>query len=335
MAARSEGGYKEFVEFLKTAPSLDEATDEDVTELTGIVARGSDGKFAITTGEGQTYELDAEAVRRFRADAGTGLTPVVTIRITASALKDAVLRPIKPVFKDIVKDPIKDIISDQGTGFGKDIHTDPIVDKPTHKDIKTDPLADKTPHKDFTTDPLVDKAPPKDLKTDFIPDKIPHKDLHKDPLQDPLDTGWADSVGKPAGDPVDIPDPAGGVINPAAGFNAAATPFVMQTPHHAAAHLVAQQMGVPQTMRAGGGAQLKGASYDTIKEVSWGETVKEPALDTRKEMIFDTRKEMVWDTWVETGPYTIQEGVIDPGQVFGPQPEPWAVGPGAVAGFRG
>ena len=136
--------------------------------------------------------------------------------------------------------------------------------------------------------------------------------------------------GKPAGDPVDMPDPAGGLFNPAAA--AGVTPFVMQTPHHAASHLVAQQMGSPYAAAALSGAQLKATRYDTIKEVAWGETVKEPISDTRKEMVFDTRKEMVWDTWVENGPNTMQEVVFDPGQGFGPQPDPWT---GTAAGNFG
>ena len=319
MAAAPEGGNKEFLEFLKRTPTLDELNADDATELSGVVARGTEGKFTLTTGDGQTYELDAAAVQRFRAEAGQGLHPVVTIRISAEAVKAAALRPIKPLFKDMIKDPIKDIIADQGTIFGKDVRTDPIIDKPLHKDIHTDPLQDKNPHKDFITDPIADKKP--------------FKDIHKDPIQDPLDTGWADQVGKPAGDPVDIPDPAGGLVNPAAAAFAGATPFVMQTPHHAASHLVAQQMGVPYATAGAGAAQLKTARYDTIKEVAYGETVKEPIADTRKEMVFDTRKEMVWDTWVEGGPNTWQEGVFDPGQVV-VQPE-WGAGLGAAAGgFR-
>ena len=318
MAAQPEGGNKEFLDFLKRAPTLDEANADDATELTGVVNRGAEGKFAITTGDGQTYELEAAAVQRFRVEESQGLSQVVTVRISAEALKNAVLRPIKPIFKDIGKDPIKDIIHDHGTLHGKDFRTDPIVDKPIHKDIRTDPIQDKNPHKDFATDPIVDKKP--------------FKDIHKDPLQDPLDTGWADVAGKPAGDPVDFPDPAGGLVNPAAAAGGA-TPFVMQTPHHAASHLVAQQMGAPYATAALGGAQLKAARYDTIKEVAYAETVKEPVTDTRKEMVFDTHKEMVWDTWVEGGPHTMQEGVFDPGQVV-VQPE-WGAGLGAAAGgFR-
>ena len=288
MAAQPEGGNKEFLEFLKRTPTLEEANADDATELSGVVTRGSEGKFALTTADGQTLELDPAGVQRFRTEAGPGLHPVVTLRISAEALKAAVIRPIKPVFKEIAKDPIKDIIHDHGTIFAKDVRTDPIADKPLHKD------------------------------------------LHKDPIQDPLDTGWADQVGKPAGDPVDIPDPAGQVVNPAAAAFAGATPFVMQTPHHAASHLVAQQMGAPYAA-AGAGAQLKTARLDTIKEVAYAETVKEPVTDTRKEMVFDTRKEMVWDTWVEGGPYTLQEGVFDPGQVV-VQPE-WGAGFGGVRQF--
>ena len=315
--AINEGGNKEFLELLKSSPTLDEAASGETVELAGLVARSGDGKFAITTGEGQTYELDPAAVTRFRAEAGPGLSRMVTIQISAEALKAAVLRPLKPVVKDVIKDPIKDLITDgQNTIAGKDIRTDPITDKPLHKDIHTDPLADKHFPKDVRTDPLVDKQL--------------SKDIHKDPIQDPLDTGWADAVGKPAGDPVDIPDPTGQVVNPAfsaAGFAAGATPFVMQTPHHAASHLVAQQMGAPQ---AAFGAQLKPAFRDTIKEISRPETIKEPVFDTYKEVVWDTRKEMVWDTYFEGGPYTLQEGTIDPGQIAGgPVPDPWA---GAMAG---
>lgn len=315
MAAQPEGGNKEFLEFLKRTPTLEEASADDATELSGVVTRGSEGKFALTTADGQTLELDPAGVQRFRTEAGPGLHQVVTLRISAEALKAAVIRPLKPIFKELAKDPIKDIIHDHGTIFAKDVRTDPVTDKPLHKDIRTDPIQDKSPHKDFATDPVVDKPL--------------HKDIHKDPIQDPLDTGWADQVGKPAGDPVDIPDPAGQVVNP--GFAAAAAqPFVMQTPHHAASHLVAQQMGAPYAA-AGAGAQLKTARLDTIKEVAYAETVKEPVTDTRKEMVFDTRKEMVWDTWIEGGPYTLQEGVFDPGQVV-VQPE-WGAGFGGVRQF--
>jgi hypothetical protein len=319
--AINEGGNKEFLELLKSAPTLDEAASGETVELTGLVARSGDGKFAITTGEGQTYELDPAAVTRFRAEAGPGLSRAVTVQISAEALKAAVLRPIKPLIKDMIKDPIKDMISDGGgTLHGKDIQTDPITDKSLPKDIHTDPIADKHFPKDVRTDPIVDKPI--------------HKDIRKDPIQDPIDTGWADAVGKPVGDPGNIPDPAGQVTNPAfaaAGFAAGATPFVMQTPHHAASHLVAQQMGGAQA--AFGAPQFKPALHDTIKEIARAETIKEPVFDTYKEMIWDTRKEMVWDTYIEGGPYTLQEGTFDPGQIAGgPIPVPWA---GAAAGGFG
>jgi len=315
MPIHSEGGSKEFIEFLKTAETLEEATSGATTELSGLVTRSGDNAFAITTGEGQTYELDPGAVQRFRAEQGSGLTMVVTIRIASDVLKAAVLRPLKPIIKDIFTDPIKDLISDGGGGtvLGKDLITDPQTDKQPLKDIQSDPGTDKPIPKDFITDPQVDKRP--------------FKDIHKDPLQDPINTGFTDNGGKPFGDPGNIPDPAGPVISPAfqaAAATAEAMPFVMQTPHHAASHLVAQQLGATPAF----GAQFKAAARDTLKEIAVGETVKEPAFDTRKEMIIDTRKEMVWDTWVEGGPFTNQEGTFDPGNQFpsGPLPEPWAGG---------
>jgi hypothetical protein len=300
MAAQTQdGGNREFREFLRAAPSLDDASSGAHTELTGLVSRtGEAGKFAITTGDGKTYELEVGAVQKFRTDAGSGLTPVATIQVASEVLKNATLRTVKPIIKDMIKDPIKDVIHD-GTLHGKDIHTDPIVDKPIHKDIHTDPLADKHLH----TDPLVDKHP--------------LKDIHKDPLQDPINTGFADLATTGAGDPVNIPDPAGQVTNPAvaAGFAAQAggvTPFVMATPHQAPQHLVAMQAGMPQTAALGAAAQLKPLHYDTAKEVAWAETIKEPIRDTLKELIHDTRKELIFET--------VYEPIYDPTQVQQPGP---------------
>jgi hypothetical protein len=280
----NQNGNKEFLEFLRSAPSLEDASAGATTELTGLVSRTTDGRFAITTGDGQTFEMEVGAVQRFRPVEGGGFSPIATILVSSEALKNATLRPLKPIIKEIAKDPIKDIIHDgTHTYFSKDIATDPIADKHLPKDIRTDP----------------------------IQDKHPFKDIRKDPLQDPIDTGWADVAGTGPGDPIATPDPAGRVTNPAFGqfaemAAAGVTPFVMATPHHAPAHLVAQQAGVPQAVFAGA-PQLKQTAYDTIKEVAYAETIKEPVRDTHKELVFDTRKELVWETW--------QEGVFDPGQV--------------------
>lgn len=307
MTTPSEGGNKEFLAFLREAPSLDDASSGATTELTGVVTRAGEGRFAMTTGDGRTIELDPAAVKRFRVVGSAGLSSVVSIQVAADALKDAIQRPIKPLVKDLIKDPIKDIVHD-GTLAGKDIHTDPLVDKALPKDLHTDPIADKPPTKDLHTDPAVDKPL--------------FKDLHKDPLQDPVNTGIADVAGTGIPDvagtgPADQGgfDPSGQTVNPAAAASAAGMmPFVMATPHHAPDHLVQMQLGGAQAALAGGG-RLKPFATDTIKEVAWGETVKEPVFDTRKELAFDTRKEMIWDTWVEGGPYTIAEGTFDPGQV--------------------
>ena len=109
MATGKTTGNSEFLEFLKGAPTLDEATSQETTELTGVVSRTEDGKFAITTAHGQTYEMDAAAVQQFRAVEGHGFSKIATIQITNEALKAAVLRQIKPVFKDMIKDPIKEV----------------------------------------------------------------------------------------------------------------------------------------------------------------------------------------------------------------------------------
>ena len=307
MPARHGGENKEFQEFLKAAPALEDTASGKTTEVSGVVSRTTEGRFAITTGEGQTYELEVAAVRRFRVTEGPGLTPVATIEVDSEALKNATLRPLKPIIKDMIKDPIKEVIYD-GTLHGKDVHTDPLVDKHFPKDLHTDPPVDTPTAKDLQTDPVVDKPV--------------FKDIHKDPLRDPVGTGYADLAGTGPGDPVGVPDPTGQVVNPAAQFAAAAgaqaglTPFVMATPHHAPQHLVAMQAGLQPAAAAGQAAQLKPFALDTLKEVAWGETVKEPIRDTHKELVIDTRKELIWDTWVEGGPYTAVEGTVDPGQVL-------------------
>jgi hypothetical protein len=324
----TEGGNKEFREFLRSSPNLDEASSGENTELTGLVSRTDQaGKFAITTGDGKTYELPVEAVQKFRTTSGPGLTAVATVQVASELLKNPTIRQVKPLIKDMIKDPIKDIIHD-GT-LTKDIHKDPIIDTPTAKDIHKDPVYDtpatKDIHKDpietlaakdVHTDPIADTPAAKDVRTDPAIDKPLFKDIHKDPLNDPVGTLFAD-LGTGPGDPITSPDPAGQITNPAiaAGFAAQAAgamPFVMATPHQAPQHLVNLQAGMPQAAAALGGAQLKQLGHDTIKEVAWAETVKEPIRDTWKEMIHDTRKELVWDTW--------QEQVFDPGQFGQPGP---------------
>jgi len=321
MPAETEGSNRDFRNFLRHAPTLEDAAAGKTTELTGLVSRISDDRFAITTGDGKTYELEVQAVTRFRASEGPGLAAMVTIEIAAEALANATLRPIKPIIKDLHKDPIKDLVSD-GTLYAKDLFTDPVADKQfphdtlAAKDVQTDPVADKHIIKDVRKDPI--------------------KDFAKDPIQDPVNKGWTDPVGTGAADTMGIPDPTGGVVNPFAAQLGAAqlgaaqlgaaqqtgfTPFVMATPHHAPAHLLALQAGAPQAQFAGGAQpQAFKFVYDTYKEIAIAETIKEPIRDTYKELIRDTYKELVFETYFEGGP------IGDPG--------PLTTQPGfGVAGF--
>lgn len=348
MASRKEGGNREFLEFLKDAPTLEEASSGATQELTGLVSRTEDGRFAITTGEGQTYELEVGAVQRFRPLDPGGLTPMATIQVASEALQNATLRPLKPIFKDVYKDPIKDIVHD-GTLAFKDVRTDPVFDnKQIIKDPQKDLPYDTPAAKDIRTDPVFDATHyAKDVRTDPAVDKPIFKDIHKDPLADPIETGFADVAGTGPADPIGgIPDPTGQITNPAFNAFAAAgaqqagmTPFVMATPHHAPQHLVAMQAGLPQMGAFAGGPNFKPA-MDTIKEVAGGETGKQPIFDTAKEMvrdtfkemIRDTYKEMVWDTWIEGGPFTMAEGTFDPGQIV-TQPGVMQAQPYGMPGF--
>ena len=135
MATPREGDTKAFAEYLKEARSFAELTSGETTELTGVVSRSAEGRFGITTADGQTYDLEVTAVRRFRAEAAQGFAGVATIEVRSDALKAASVRQIKPMFKELGKDPIKDIISD-GKHVVKDLIKDPIKDIP--KDIPKD-----------------------------------------------------------------------------------------------------------------------------------------------------------------------------------------------------
>lgn len=280
MASSRDGDGKAFADYLKDAPSLEEASAGATTELTGLISRAGEGRFAITTTEGKTYELEVAAVRRFQPLEGQGLAKAATVEIASEALKAAAIRQIKPLIKDIRKDPIKDIIHD----------------KPVYKDVIYDG---------------------KHLPKDIIKDPIQDKPVHKDPIYDPVNTGLADTIGPNTAAEGPVPDPWT-QIDPSLG-RGGLTPFVMATPHQAPAHLLAMQAGAPAN--AALAPQLKPLATDphTLKEVAWGETVKEAIRDTLKEMIRDTSKEMVWDTWVEGGPYTLVEnGGFDPGVVAQP-----------------
>jgi hypothetical protein len=313
MATSKSSGNAEFMKFLSDAPTLDEASTQETTELTGVVSRTTDGKFAITTPDGQTYELDASAVQQFRPEEGRGFAKVATIQVTNDGLKAAVVRPIKPVFKDLPKDPIKEIINEGKhppfDTLAKDVGTDPVVD---HKRLVTDPNVDTAHFKDLPKDPLTDPGG----GTAWF------KDVHKDPLTDPIGTArFKDVNTDPAIDHVkDLsqegipPDPIGPVVNPAAG---GLTPFAIATQHHAPPQLLAMQMGGAQMAGFPGAQHYKPVQ---LEKYPWAEKV--PWRDTRKEIIWDpTFKEIIHD------PQTLWEQTFDPGQFGrGPVPDPWAGG---------
>jgi hypothetical protein len=296
MAKKGEDGGRSFKDFLAAAPSLDDAASDDSVELTGLVSRTTDGRFAISTHEGQTYELDVDAVLEFREV--EGLASAAAIRVGRDVLEKAVLRPVKPLRKDVIKDVIKDIIKDVAHD-GKHLITDPLVDK----------------------QPPLDKHPPLDT--------FHGKDLHKDPLTDPV-TYIQEQIGTGPGDALVDPGDFGQVVNPA--VNAAAgAPFVMATPHQAPAHLLSLQAGVQAAPTATAMTlatidqlhkridTLKEVNHDTQKELIY-DTRKELIPETHKELIIDTQKE-IYETLVEGGPWTTVEGNPGfPGQGFPGQP---------------
>lgn len=270
----------------------------------------------------------------------------------------------KPIIKDISTDMVKDVLADQ-TFRAKDIITDQGT--PKAKDIATDPLTDKALAKD----------PPKDFnQKEFAKDPI--KDVATDGILDPINTFFNDPGTPGGGGNTGIADTiaegtfteGGGTFAEGGGFDPGqvvtnpvtlqqnlgqpGTPFVMATPHHAPAHLLAMQAGIQQPgvqAAAGpGGKQLtqetgkelasdtlKEPQFDTLKEMNADtgkelikdppldttkEIIKDPSWDTSKEMLRDTRKELVYETWVEGGPFTAQEGTLDPGGLA-TQPPVW------------
>jgi hypothetical protein len=322
-------GNGDFRAFLKSAPTLEDASSQESTIISGLVFQAEGERFAITTADGQTYELEVGAVERFKVMESQGFTPIVTLQLSREALSRATLRPIKPIIKDLHKDIIKEVVHDENKLPWKDIIKDPIRD--TYKEVPKDPIQDT--YKEVSKDPIRDTY--KEVRKDLT------KDIRKDPIFDPAGTlvwdqidpggtGIADTAAENIGQW----DPSQGVVNPAAGMAGAGfgqgdmTPFIMATQHQAPDYMVGQQMGAQPGMQAafGGGGQFKPFAQDTIKEIQY-ETVyafdrqKHFPADTRKEIIFDTRKEMIWDTWIEQGPYTLQETTFDPGTVT--QPPVW------------
>ncbi len=331
MADPMEGGSKEFQAFLKGSPSVDDAARAQTTIVTGMVFRSGDGKFALTGSDGQTLELPADAVEKFRVIDASGAHPVAELHIHSDKFKSASILQFKPFIKDVSTDLIKDILADQ-TFRAKDISTDPV--------------------KDLISDQGTIKA--KDVGTDGVFDPV--NTFFNDPGGG--NTGVADTLVEGPGTFAE----GGGTFAEGGGFDpgqiftnpavqqagaAGMTPFVMATPHHAPAHLLAMQAGIQQPGAAAGGKQLtaetgkelssdtikepqfdtlKEIHQDTMKEIPFDGTLKEiskdPSWDTLKEISHDTRKEMSWDTWIEGGPFTRQEGTFDPGGIA-TQPPVW------------
>jgi hypothetical protein len=281
MPENTEGGSKEFAAFVKSTRSVEELTSGKHVTVRGTVHRSGDAAFVLALG-GQLVELDASSVERFKV-VGSGLHPEVELSINAEALKAGKVVSPKPVFLD---GPHTLFTPDQKS-LVKDVHTDPISDhKPVFKDLHTDPLADQTL---------------------FVLD---HKTVHKDPIMDP--------VGKVPFDPSNTGDESlaegiggigGPVFNPASQQAVAGmTPFVMATPHHAPSAMVDLQMAAAQG-RAN--PQLKPAQFDTVKEVTLDNTLKELIADTHKESVADTIKETIADTHKESVADTLKESVAD------------------------
>lgn len=298
----SASGKRSFAEFLKAAPSLDDAATDDSVELTGLISRTGEGRFAITTPDGQTLDLPVDAVRDFREHDATGASAAATVRVGRDALGGAVIHPKKPVLKDGIKDVIKDVIWD-----GKHLHKDPILDppKPLPKDVHKDPLGD----------------PPKPI---YDPPKHLPKDVHKDPWSDPLK-----HVNDPIIDPGQAVDPASPFViatahqapqhllslqtgAPAAGFGPAPQPKPL-TDTVKESHADTQKEIIVDTQKEVATDTRKEVTYDTQKEIIH-DTYKELIHDTRKELIVDTQKEII-ETVVEGGGTTVEQGG-NPGQIY-------------------
>lgn len=278
MAKKPGGGGRSFQEFLKEAPSLEEAASDDSVELTGLVSRTTDGRFAITTHAGQTYELDVDAVRDFREKEGPGGSSAATIRVGRDLLTDASLRPLKPAIKDLIKDPIKDIIHD-GKRVFKDVHKDPLSDPVTFVQEQIGTGAGDAIGIDPGMGPLVNPAMNYAAGT-YAAAPFVMATPHQAP-QHLLALQMGGALPKPIKDP-----PKDGVKDPVHDNKLVADP---PTTH-------------------------KELTTDRHNDI----TVKELIHDTTaKETIGDTLKELVFDTLVEGGPNTLQEGTFDPGQVLG------------------
>lgn len=300
MAKKPGGGGRSFQEFLKEAPSLEEAASDDSVELTGLVSRTTDGRFAITTHAGQTYELDVDAVRDFREEEGPGGSSAATIRVGRDLLTDASLRPLKPAIKDLIKDPIKDIIHD-GKRVFKDVHKDPLSDPVTFVQEQIGTGAGDAIGIDPGMGPLVNPAMNYAAGT-YAAAPFVMATPHQAP-QHLLALQMGGALPKPIKDP-----PKDGLI---------------ADPPKNDDKLVADHPPPPKDPRTDNTVKepIQDTPHITLKELIL-DTRKELVLDTHKELVVDTHKELVWDTFVEGGANTLAESVFDPRQALNQQGQP-------------
>jgi len=289
---------KEFEEFLKSCPELDEIRDEIV--VTGQVARTKSAEtFALIGADGTQTEVPRSAVRGFQTTAGTGAAGMAELRLSRSALgADLAARLKLPIEKPIITDTIKESPADTL----KESPADTLKELPgdgTFKEMPFDTL------KEIGGGDTLKEGPFDTLK------EVGGADTLKETPFDTLKEGPGDGTGIADTLVEGVGQPGGEVVNPA--LRAGVGPA-----------------GLSPGLSAGlaGTAGLKPAMTDTLKEAMIDQTLKEVINDPKfiKEAVKEVVKEVAFegtgamDTLVEGRPdfggMTLVEGRPDLGGIL-------------------
>ena len=254
---------REFDDFLKSCPDVDEAAAATPLRVVGAVLRTkSADSFVLVGADGSRHDIPRAAVTGFTAIAGAA-NKTAELVLDRALLSEALVRGLGsikiPIEKPLPADTLKEL---SGDGTVKEVPWD------TLKEIGGgDTLKEGT----FDT-----------LKEIGGGDTI--KELPFDTFKEVAGgegTGIGDTLVEGIG------QPGGELVNPA--FNAMA----MQ-------RQVGQQFGGALTLKElPGDGTFKEGTIDTLKELAGDQTHKETVFDTLKELTGDTIKESPFDTLKE------------------------------------
>lgn len=344
-----------FADFLKEAPAAADLTGDDSVSLTGVVARSDkEGQFVLLTADGQSLELNTDAVKDYTVVQEQGPQKVVQLTVSAKALnpsagatigglrtgvadvitrKELIKDPIFDTRKELIWDTIKELIKDpqsdpwtwveqQGTlqeqiDPGGGFGVDPAVEAGGG----LTPFIMATPHHASAAAVAMQPgaaAGGAAITLKEIPGDITRKELIKESIFDTRKEFIKDPITDPITWVENIGTAQEQVFDPGAGA-------VINPAIGGGGGFAAFQQQAQPGIEAGAGGLAQAATL--AEQVGQFGTLIQDRI-TRKELIWDTYKELVkepiWDTRKEVfetyveGGGTIQEGPggVDPGGIW-------------------